>query len=330
MRISGVLATLLLAAASVSCSEKESPPSAVAKTKDVLPASAHTKELPQSIDAGAKELPLEFKVALTKGRQLVQKGEFPEAISSLEHALDLVPSEPRALSELAWATYHVGDLQRAREQCKQAIAASVTSKHKAAALYTLGRIEEARGELAAARVAYQNSLALRPRKQVKERIESLGTLRKPATEASMSVLGPFAQIREFCSHYAADSILSKTYPGKVACDPRPRLVLREPVGEILSSLVFEMRVSQVKNPAKAIQLALQTEEGWYVALDVATYMKRKVSLRDDNASLQKEEAGTGLRFVFPGPRGKSRGAVVCEVTATSRPSCHRDVEQPGD
>jgi hypothetical protein len=120
-----------------------------------------------------KEMRAEYHAHLEKGRKLSKAGDWAEAIEELEAALDVFPGDDRAMGELSWAAFSSGDHAKAREMAHAAALAATSPKVKAAALYNLGRAEEASGRIAEARTAYTESIALRPNKTVAQRLAAL-------------------------------------------------------------------------------------------------------------------------------------------------------------
>ncbi|MCE9571712.1 MAG: tetratricopeptide repeat protein [Deltaproteobacteria bacterium] len=170
-------------------------------------------------DAGASDAaPPSYRVALQRGRALAQAGDWRRAIDAFEGAVAADPDDARARSELGWAALHAGDLTLAA-QASEAASARATGQVKAAALYNLGRVHEARGDRAAAAGAYRASLALRASKTVATRLAELeaGGAVAPVVVAPVAVapvvVAPaapradaaarFADVRAYCAAIAA-------------------------------------------------------------------------------------------------------------------------------
>lgn len=128
-----------------------------------------------------KEQRAKYHAHLEQGRKHSKASAWAEAIEELEAALALVPGDDRALGELSWAAFSSGDHAKAREAALAASRGTTRPNIKAAALYNLGRAEEASGRLAEAKAAYTESIALRPNKVVAGRLAALG---KSAPEQS--------------------------------------------------------------------------------------------------------------------------------------------------
>ncbi len=127
-----------------------------------------------------KDARAEYAKHLEEGRRLAKAGEWAKAIVELEAALAVIPGDDRALGELSWAAFSSGDHAKARTHARAAVLAATSPKVKGAALYNLGRAEEALGELAAAKTAYEQSVTLRPNTVVQKRLDELGK-RVPAS-----------------------------------------------------------------------------------------------------------------------------------------------------
>lgn len=149
-------------------------PAAPAKPVDPPPAAVKSKPTPLTKEARA-----EYRKRLQAGRTLAKAAKWPEAIAELEAALVAIPGDDRALAELSFAAMSAGDADKARKAGRQAVLAATEPKIKAAALYNLGRVEEAKAPDKAAAL-YKESLALRPNAIVSKRL------------ADLSVRGSFA------------------------------------------------------------------------------------------------------------------------------------------
>lgn len=176
-----------LALAVIACGKKTSAPAgtgsgtAAAVTVD---AAAAAKADPPKADppkGGAKPptkitkaTRAEYKRHLQAGRTLAKGAKWPEAITELEAALAAIPGDDRALGELSYAYMASGDAAKARKAGREAVLAATEPKIKAAALYNLGRVEEADAPDKAAAL-YKESLALRPNKTVEKRLADLAT-----------------------------------------------------------------------------------------------------------------------------------------------------------
>jgi tetratricopeptide (TPR) repeat protein len=148
-----------------------------------------------------------YRAALRQGRALSEKRDYRAAMAAFEQALQHQPGAGEALSELGWAAFRAGELDRAVAATRQAMAALVTDNAAhAAALYNLGRIFEARGDAAAAVIAYRRSLRLRPHHAVEERLVKLASSSGMSVyEASLPyplqvrmLRGPYASIKAYC------------------------------------------------------------------------------------------------------------------------------------
>ncbi|MBK9036347.1 MAG: hypothetical protein IPL61_34720 [Myxococcales bacterium] len=183
---------LIIPLALVACGKKSSSPAAGSGSGS---GSGSAPPTAAAIDAGAaagaaaatpgaaprtKPAPLtkavraEYRKRLQAGRTLAKAAKWPEAIAELEAALVAIPGDDRALSELSFAAMSSGDADKARAAGRQAVLVATEPKIKAAALYNLGRVEEAKAPAKAAAL-YKESLALRPNKTVEKRLADLAS-----------------------------------------------------------------------------------------------------------------------------------------------------------
>ena len=136
----------------------------------------------------------EYHLRLGAGRKLAKAQKWAEAIVALDAALVAIPGDDRALGELSWAAFSAGDYKRAREAATASVRAATAPKVKGAALYNLGRAEEASGNLAAARAAYEDSIAVRPNKTVQQRLAGLAATAVAGNSLPCATPAPEASI----------------------------------------------------------------------------------------------------------------------------------------
>ena len=107
---------------------------------------------------------------LQEGQKLAKAKRWQPAIAAFEAALQILPGDDRALSELSFAALSFGDFVKARDAGERSVLAASGTNVKAASLYNLGRVEEANDKLPQAAHFYRASLALRDNKTVRERL----------------------------------------------------------------------------------------------------------------------------------------------------------------
>jgi hypothetical protein len=131
---------------------------------------------------------VQFRRQFLRGRKLSAQKRWGEAVVAFEAALQAVPMNEQALTDLGWAAFQAGDLAKARAADQNAVRATTQPALRAAALYNLGRVEEAQGDRSAAARSYQQSLALRSHPAVEARLAAFGEARTPARpESPLSV-----------------------------------------------------------------------------------------------------------------------------------------------
>lgn len=120
-----------------------------------------------------------YRRHLAAGRELARDAKWRDAAAEFDKALEAVPMDGRALSELGWASFQAGDFERARDANRKSVLASGDAAVKAASLYNLGRVAEATKDPDTAARHYRESLKLRANQTVRERLAKLG---KPPVE----------------------------------------------------------------------------------------------------------------------------------------------------
>ncbi|HUS64537.1 MAG TPA: tetratricopeptide repeat protein [Kofleriaceae bacterium] len=258
---------LVSAACAASCSGSKSEPSAA-------PAPKHEDAPPAPVavaDAGAvrarpaslsPEARTRYREALARGRAASKKGAHAAAVAAFDEALAAAPGDPRALSELGWAAFHAGDLARALRATQESIAGAQDPAVRAASLYNLGRIFEARRQPLRAADAYRDSLALRENATVRARLLTLAP-DTPANQplAATALDGPYPTLAAWCeSNRAADA--------DEPCDPDGAATFTHEVARLRPRGAWrELRFFQVGYD-EACALAIRTRAGWFVAPSV--------------------------------------------------------------
>ena len=120
--------------------------------------------------------PEAYKKELARGRALEKKAQYAQAVEAFQKAIAAQPGDPVALSELSWAAFQHGDLERANKAGIESVAGARNKKLQAMSLYNLGRIAEKRGQRNQAISHYRQSLTLRPNRTVRARLTKLGAL----------------------------------------------------------------------------------------------------------------------------------------------------------
>jgi len=185
-------------------------------------------------DAGDAAAPLaangSYRAALERGRRLVRAKDWRGGIAAFDAALAAHPGDARALSELGWAAFRAGDLDRAAQASRDASAAAgASARVRASALYNLGRVDEARGDKDGAAAAYRDSLALHASRAVKRHLRAIAKAGAhagagsaavadgaAADDASSTMAGPFASIDAYCdAQVAADDDASDDAGGRL-------------------------------------------------------------------------------------------------------------------
>lgn len=134
---------------------------------------------------------------IAEGRKLARAKDWPGAAKAFERAVATAPDDVHALADLGWSAFQAGDLARAEQVNKRALAHAKDPKTRAPILYNIGRVAEARGDKDAAKKAYTESLALRDNAEVKSRLASLGGAGNDAT--GLTCPQSFASNTELCA-----------------------------------------------------------------------------------------------------------------------------------
>jgi hypothetical protein len=166
----------------VACSKKDSgparePPGAGPAFDATAPAPAPPQADPAPIvvvEPTTRAARTDFRGRMSQGRAFEKQGKYAEAMAEFEAALVIAPNHARALSELGWAAFKGGKLERSIEASRGAVSDEKDPRVAGASLYNLGRALEAQQDREGARRAYRDSLEVRPNQVVLERYLSLG------------------------------------------------------------------------------------------------------------------------------------------------------------
>jgi hypothetical protein len=209
------LAALALVGAACDCESEPATPTAEESTN--APETSAPDEAPQS-SAGRddrprrrrpNELSPEERARLVaavphvrEGQRLGRAGDHAAALSAFERALEDAPDHPGALCEAGWQAFRLDDLDRAKDLLVRGARLSRAPNRRAACLYNLGRVYEARDEPAEAKVRYEESLRLRPNDVVADRLAALAT--GLASSGKEQEVHP--SIEAFCDHVLLDDM----------------------------------------------------------------------------------------------------------------------------
>lgn len=244
---------------------------------DAVPASTRA---PASLDTLSAPARHRFGAAVAEGRRLHHGKDFEGAIEAYARALDLLPDDPRTLSEMGWAMLFAGRLDDADAALGRAeVAAGEDYRLHASILYNRGRVAEARGRDAAAIDAYQRSLQLRPHPATYRHLSGLeGGTRYAFGPEVRRLQGPYARLVDFCQEERRVTASQRSGEDieSFACLPDAArgsagAAVEVPRAKRLPSPWTGLRFVEVRpNPyALRFHAALQTSEGWFVLPDVA-------------------------------------------------------------
>ncbi len=170
----------------------------VFKVRGDLPADVKLGSYPLRFAAGTGSTALvpaadeleAYRTHMRAGRKMVRAKRYEDAVKELEIAVKAGFGH-RAHSELGYAAYKAGDLDKAVEASAEGARAN-DPRIAAASLYNLGLAHEAAGRKEKAVQAYERSLSLRPSKAVHDRLEKLRgdvygwAAKPPCSESAMT------------------------------------------------------------------------------------------------------------------------------------------------
>lgn len=226
-----------------------------------------------------------FQAAVTEGHRLHEAHDYEGALAAYARALDLVPGDPRTLSDQGWAALFAGRLDEADAALRQAEATAGDDEPRlrASILYNRGRVAEARGEATEAIDAYQRSLRLRPHPATYKHLTALaGGTRYQFGPEVRRLQGPYAKLGELCQQERGLSEASGEGDGAepFACLPDAAKGLYADAVDVVADKGLPapwkaLRFVETRPSAWSVRLhaALRTEHGWFVLPDVATLVR---------------------------------------------------------
>lgn len=133
-----------------------------------------SKKPPKPTVDEAKQQRKQLLALLNEGRAATKKGDHAAGIVKYREALAIDANDVAVLAELGWAAFQTGDLELAHRSTVQALKFVRDDKQRGMILYNLGRIAEAREQIADAIDDYRASLQFRPgNKTVQARLDAL-------------------------------------------------------------------------------------------------------------------------------------------------------------
>jgi tetratricopeptide (TPR) repeat protein len=220
--------------------------------------------------APTKEQRFAFRSALKEGRKKAAAGDQAGAIVAFRQALDAVPDDPAALSELGLAALRLKDYKTAEDATRKSIANASSPSLRGASLYNLGRLYEERGDRQQAIDAYVASLKERPNQTVREHLSGLDAKAAAAADplAPQVLSGPFPSIAEFCAKVAKPACAKEDPDSKFTCDKKPVASAAKTTAPYLGVRVYTTACEFAPKESYGsldYHLAVQTAAGWWFA-----------------------------------------------------------------
>lgn len=265
-----------LAPSSPASRSASSEPPERAATEDPVPAAVQPVASPEALAPAER---LEHAAAVAEGRRLHHAQDYAGAIAAFRKALDVLPGDPRTLSELGWAALHANKLDDAEAALTQAEAGLGDDDPEllASILYNRGRVAEARGDAARAIEAYQASLRLRPHPATYQHLVALpGGTRYVFGPRVQRLQGPYERLADFCQEERTLSPAEGEEGEAFGClsDAAKGLggdAVDVPASKRLPPPWRGLRFVETRPSGHVVRFhaALRTDAGWFVLPDVA-------------------------------------------------------------
>lgn len=232
-----------------------------------------------AVDRGPEIVPDDdprVATALARGRAAFEAKDFAQAVRAFDDAHAVAPDSARVLTELGWAAFHAGDLERAQTELVRAVELASEAKLAGAAWYNLGRVREAQGQRDAAAAAYETSLRLRDNGIVRRRLVQLRTppdADKPRLDLER-LAGPLPALLSWCVDEATrDGMPIEQLDCDLDLDDDDAFPVDLPPSLGTTTGILEAKfVSRLRNAEyEAVHLALRTSEGWFVGREIGSH-----------------------------------------------------------
>lgn len=201
-----------------------------------------------------------YRAAMLTGLSRRQHDDPQAAIRAFEEALTYAPSSARVYTELGRAALQAHDLDRALRASQQAVALASDPWLRGVALHTLGLVQARRGDVAAARGAFQASLMAHPSPVVRDELSRVGGAGRDPLHA-VALDGPYPTTDDYC----------RLPSMRKRCRHHESLDYAVGLGGAYKVLaVFKTRDEDLEYE----QLALRTAAGWYFSDPVLERFQR--------------------------------------------------------
>ncbi len=242
-----------------------------------------------------------YRAAVGEGRRLHAARDYQGAIAAYGRALDIAPGTARTLSEQGWAALFADRLELAESVLQQAEAAvEDDDRLLASILYNQGRVAQAQERIEVAIAVYQRSLALRPHPDAYRHLHGLaGGTRYVFGPAMRRLQGPYPSLAQLCAQERrlTRSERSAEQEEGFACIPDAargvagKAVDVPPLDGVLAPWT-ELRFVETRPSSFATRFhaALRTEDGWFVAPDIAVLGRGTPDVRERATQLSMRVA----------------------------------------
>lgn len=191
---------------------------------------------------------IDFRNAVKKGRKAMLDGEWVVAQRAFHRAVDLDPQNPETLARLGRTYAKLNQRRTAARYLRKAVHFSPTLADAAAYAYELGKVLDADGRPGAALEWYDRSLALRPHRYVRKRLED-------ALEAGVEP--PARTLEDLCEE-AQDTWLCGVEGVAIECRCAVSRQVKAALSEQGGALVADLAGNRTFNHAVILEAAVLT------------------------------------------------------------------------
>jgi tetratricopeptide (TPR) repeat protein len=205
---------------------------------------------------------------LGAARDRVSSSEWKVAIEEFNEALKLDDDNPHILTEMAWAQFNDGQLDKAEHNLRAALRYERVGDRRAELLYKLGRVEEERGDWVKAKEHYDHSLRLKDDSEAREHDEAVSEKAAAACAEGACVKPDYTDLAAACAAMVArvheqQGLPAHSADSKFVCDPGGAKKVALSGGDATEAVVLVVKGEHAGTSEEEHDLLVHIEGGWH-------------------------------------------------------------------
>lgn len=208
------------------------------------------------------------RTAIQEGRDKGKAGDWAGAVQAFARAVALDDDNPHILAELGWAQFNNKDLAGAERNLRLALRYERDRKRRADALYKLGRVEEERGDYAAAKEHFDQSLALAEVAEAKQHADAISDKAAAACADGTCAKPDYVDLKAACEAMLArvheqQGIEKGSANDEFKCDPAAAKIVEMSGGDATEAALLVVKGSHAGTDEEEHDLLVHIEGGWH-------------------------------------------------------------------